>query len=122
MAIELTKDPTDAERMFKICMGYPLPSGPEFYMISRIWIDRASEFAAPYLARVAELEPRAPANSCTNAEREQYEHTIELQNARIAELDAALHALHKIGYDPTDETSARAWRNAGKVLSLKAAQ
>lgn len=92
---------------------------------------------------------RSSANSCTNAEREQYERTIELQNARIrelgrtqesdeefvernrvlctlssrvAELDTALHALHKIGYDPTDEDAAQAWQNAGKVLGLKVAQ
>lgn len=38
--------------------------------------------------RCVELESRLPANSCTNAEREQYERTIDLQNARIAELGA----------------------------------
>lgn len=34
-------------------------------------------------ARVAELEPRIPANEVTNAERAQYDQTIELQQKRI---------------------------------------
>ncbi len=37
--------------------------------------------------RLAELESRAPANECTNAERQQYELTIEQQRKRIEELD-----------------------------------
>ncbi len=43
-------------------------------------------------ARIAELEARAPANSCSDSERAQYEQTIRLQNAKIAELDAQDHA------------------------------
>lgn len=38
-------------------------------------------------ARVAELEPRIPANEVTNAERAQYDQTIELQQKRITDLE-----------------------------------
>lgn len=50
----------------------------------------ANESAQQYaqaLTRIAGLESRAPANECSNAEREQYETTIELQKQRIAELE-----------------------------------
>lgn len=44
-------------------------------------------------ARLAELEARMPANEVTNAERMQYETTIELQQKRIAELEKRIAEL-----------------------------
>ena len=44
-------------------------------------------------ARLAELEARMPANEVTNAERAQYEATIELQRKRIEELEARIAEL-----------------------------
>jgi len=41
-------------------------------------------------ALVRNLESRTPANEVSNAEREQYERTIELQDARIAKLEKRL--------------------------------
>ena len=44
-------------------------------------------------ARLAELEARMPANEVTNAERMQYETTIELQQKRIEELEKRIAEL-----------------------------
>ena len=44
-------------------------------------------------ARLAELEARIPANEVTNAERMQYETTIELQQKRIEELEKRIAEL-----------------------------
>lgn len=57
--------------------NYALPTNPK-------------AFAAQYEERIADLESRAPVNSCTDAERQQYEQTIRLQVEKIMDLEKRL--------------------------------
>lgn len=57
IAREVVDERSGGTRLFKVCMGAPMiAAADDMHGIRARWDRRASEFAAPYRQRIAELE------------------------------------------------------------------
>lgn len=115
MQAAMDRHKSDAEDILRreaelhvVLKNYALPTNPK-------------AFAVQYEERIADLESRAPVNSCTDAERQQYEQTIRLQVEKIMDLEKRLADLsaptvRDMSYD--DMVRAFGQEGVGHIVEL----